>query len=127
VEPRSGDERDVVAAAERRARALCERDADALRALHHPELRWTTHRGEVLDRERYVAGNASGDLVWHAQRLEEVEVTVAGCAAVLVGVVVDDVERDGERAVFRLRLTQVWLRGEDCWVCLAGHAGPAVG
>jgi hypothetical protein len=50
---------------------------------------------------------------------------VDGDAAVLVGVVVDEVERDGERAVFRLRLTQTWVRGEAGWVCLAGHASAA--
>lgn len=120
---RVGDEeREVIAAAERRARALCSSDADALRALHHPDLRWTTHRGVVLDREAYIAGNTGGDLVWQAQRLEEVEVTVDGEAAVLIAVVVDEVERHGQRAVFRLRLTQTWVRREVGWVCLAGHA-----
>lgn len=113
---------EVIAAAERRARALCERDAEALRALHHPDLRWTTRRGEVLDREAYIAGNVEGELVWHAQRLEDVSVVVDGDTAVLVGIVVDEVERDGERAVFRLRLTQTWVRREGGWVCLAGHA-----
>ena len=113
---------DVIAAAERRARALWGRDADALRAMHHPGLRWTTHRGKVLDRDAYVAGNVGDELVWHSQRLEDVSVVVDGDTAVLVGVVVDEVERDGERAVFRLRLTQTWVRREGRWVCLAGHA-----
>ena len=115
---------DVVAAAERRAHALVDRDREALLALHHPELRWTTHRGDVLDRERYVRGNTEGDLVWRAQRLEDVEVTVAGDAAVLTAVVVDEVEQDGAAVTNRLRLTQVWTRDGDGWVCLAGHAGP---
>jgi ketosteroid isomerase-like protein len=118
---------EVLAAAERRARALCERDADALRALHHPDLRWTTHRGVVLDRESYIAGNVEGDLVWRAQHLEDVTVVVEGDTAILVGVVVDEVERHGERAVFRLRLTQTWVRGEAGWVCLAGHASTLPG
>jgi hypothetical protein len=122
VTPVGEDEREVIAAAERRARALCSSNAEALRALHHPGLRWTTHRGVVLDREAYIAGNVGGGLVWHAQRLEDVEVTVEGQTAVLVCVVVDEVECDGERSVFRLRLTQTWVRGEAGWVCLAGHA-----
>jgi hypothetical protein len=117
---------EVLAPAERRARALCERDADALRALHHPDLRWTTHRGEVLDREAYIAGNVEGDLVWHSQRLEQVSVVADRDTAVLVGVVVDVVERDGERKTFRLRLTQTWVRSGGGWVCLAGHAGPVL-
>jgi ketosteroid isomerase-like protein len=115
---------DVVAAAQRRARALAERDAETLLALHHPDLRWTTFRGDVLDRESYVRGNTEGELVWRAQRLEDVEVHAAADAAVLTAVVVDEVERAGARETYRLRLTQTWVRGADGWVCLAGHAGP---
>jgi hypothetical protein len=44
-----------LAAAERRSAALVARDAEALRALHHPDLRWTTHRGDVRDRDAYTA------------------------------------------------------------------------
>jgi hypothetical protein len=119
-------EEEVLAAAERRARALADRDAGELLRLHHPALRWTTHRGEVLDRERYVAGNTEGTLVWRRQRLEDAEVTVAGDTAVLVAVVVDEVEQDGAPLEHRLRLTQTWVRSDDGWVCLAGHAGTAV-
>jgi ketosteroid isomerase-like protein len=114
----------VLAAAERRARALAGRDAETLRALHHPDLRWTTFRGDVLEREAYVRGNTEGELVWRAQRLEDVEVHVAGDTAVLTAIVVDEVERAGARETYRLRLTQTWVRGTDGWVCLAGHAGP---
>ena len=41
------------------------------------------------------------------------------------GIVVDEVERDGRPETFRLRLTQVWVREDERWQCLAGHAGPA--
>lgn len=92
----------------------------------HPELRWTTYTGAVLDRDAYVAGNTEGSLVWHAQRVEEPLVTVVGDTAVLTAVVVDEVERDGTRETFRLRLTQTWVREHGVWRCLAGHAGPRV-
>ena len=97
-------ESEVLAAAEARAVALAAGDADALHELHHPDLRWTTDRGEVLDRDRYIAGNTSGELVWHAQRLEDASVAVAGDTAVLTAIVVDDVSRAGDRR------------------CLSGHA-----
>ena len=116
----------MLAAAARRARALADGDAEALRALHHPELRWTTYRGDVLDRETYVRGNTDGSLRWLAQRLEDATVVVAGDAAVLTAVVVDEVERDGLRQTFRLRLTQTWVRDGDGWAVLSGHAGPPV-
>jgi hypothetical protein len=120
------DEADVLAAAQLRAAALARGDADELRRLMHPELRWTTHTGSVLDRDGYVAGNTEGSLVWHEQRLELPRVTVVGHTAVLTAIVLDEVERGGRRETFRLRLTQTWVREHGTWRCLAGHAGPRV-
>ena len=116
----------VIQAAQARAAALTARDADGLRRLLHVDLRWTTFRGEVLDRESYVQGNTAGELTWLDQRLEDVSVSVVGDTAVLVGVVVDTVQREGAPRRFRLRLTQTWVRTGDEWLCLAGHAGPEV-
>ena len=59
----------VLARAEQRATALATADAAGLRALLHPEFRWTTHVGEVLDRETYIASNTTGRTVWHGQTL----------------------------------------------------------
>ena len=115
-------EDEVLAAARCRAGALAARDSDALRALHHPQLRWTTHLGAVLDRDAYIAGNTESDLVWRSQRLEEPEVAIVGDTAVLTATVVDEVERAGEPQTFRLRVMQTWVREADRWVCLAGCA-----
>jgi Domain of unknown function (DUF4440) len=119
------DEADVLAAARRRAQALVDRDATMLAELHHPALRWTTFRGDVLDRARYVRGNTESDLVWLGQQLDDPEVVVAGDTAVLTAMVHDEVERDGVSQTFSLRLTQTWIRTPEGWRCLAGHAGPA--
>ena len=90
----------------------------------HPMMRWATHTGAVLDRDTYIAGNTDGSLVWHEQRLEQPTVVVVGDTAVLTALVVDQVERDGERETFRLGLTQTWVREGRAWRCIAGHAGP---
>jgi ketosteroid isomerase-like protein len=116
----------VLAAVGERAAALAEGDAARLRALLHPGFRWTSHRGEVFDREGYVAANTGGALVWRRQVVAAPDVVVAGEAAVVTGVVRDDVERDGVPATFAMRLTQVWIRDGGGWVCLAGHAGPVL-
>jgi len=82
--PQSGSPEDeVIAAALRRAAALADADAAALRLLMHPDLQWTTLRGEVLGYADYIAGNTSGDLRWRAQRLADVKVAVVGDTAVL--------------------------------------------
>jgi hypothetical protein len=116
---------EVLAAARARAGALAGGDRAALGRLLHPRFRWTTHRGAVLDREAYLAGNVDGGLIWVSQRLDDVDVQVAeDRVAVLTAWVTDEVVRDGEPQTFRMRLTQIWLRTGDGWVCLAGHAGP---
>ncbi|MBE2318547.1 nuclear transport factor 2 family protein [Solirubrobacter sp. CPCC 204708] len=115
---------EVLAAAARRSEALVARDPVVLRELHHPDLRWTTHRGDVRDRTAYIAGNTEGDLVWRAQHLLEVEVLVHGDTAVLVGVVHDEFERAGEPGTLDMPLTLTWVREEGTWRVLAAHAGP---
>jgi uncharacterized protein (TIGR02246 family) len=120
------DTDDVLQAATERAEALRRGDAGTLRSLMHPQLRWTTFRGAVLDRDDYINGNTNGSLRWHAQRLLDPRVAVVGDTAVLTAVVADDVTHDGGRETYRLRLTQTWVRQDGKWLCLSGHAGPRV-
>ena len=115
---------EVLATAARRSAALGARDPVLLQELHHPDLRWTTHRGDVRDRDAYIAGNTEGDLVWRAQHLLEAEVLVVGDTAVLVGVVHDEFERGGEPGALDMPLTLTWVREEGTWRVLAAHAGP---
>ena len=119
---------DVLAAAQQRARALRAGEADGLRRLLHPELRWTTHTGLQLDREGYIASNtgAQQTVRWVRQRLEDPDVTVVGDVAVLVCVVADTVVPAGrtDEVTHRMPMTQVWVRAHRGWQLLAGHAGP---
>jgi hypothetical protein len=126
----AGDEDQVLTAARARAAALAAGDAVALRDLLHPEFGWVSHRGDVFDRDRYVAANtAPGGLRWRAQRLEQPQVHVVGDAAVLRCIVTDVVTgADNGEVQARMLLTQTWVRDDIAgWVCLAGHAGPRLG
>ena len=118
-------EEEVVAAATARAAALARGDADALRARLHPLFAWTSHRGDVFDRETYVRRNTGGDVRRHDQALEDVHVVVVGDTAVLRCTAVDRVDADGSD-VFRMPMTQTWVRSGEGWLCLAGHAGPRI-
>jgi ketosteroid isomerase-like protein len=120
-------EEEVARAAVRRAAALAAGDEAALRLLMHPDLWWTTFRGEVLGYEAYIAGNTRGDLRWRAQRLEDVKVAVVADTGILTAAVTDEVSRDGCDHAFRLRLTQTWVRTPQGWRCLAGHASLPAG
>ena len=115
-------EQEVRDAARRRADALTAGDEGALRQLMHPDLLWTTFRGEVIGYEEYIAGNTGGSLHWRGQRLDDVRVAVAGDTAVLTALVQDDVTRDGRDRTFTLRLSQTWVRTDGGWRCLSGHA-----
>jgi ketosteroid isomerase-like protein len=119
------DEREILAAAERRAAALAAGDSDALRALLHPDFGWTSHTGRRFDRDGYIDANVGGPTRWHAQRLTDVAVAVVGDTAVLRCLVEDEVTVADERSTFRMPVTQTWVRTGAGWRCLAGHAGPA--
>jgi ketosteroid isomerase-like protein len=117
---------EVLQAARQRADALVAADVETLRSLLHPDLRWTTFRGDVLNRDDYITGNTDGSLRWLGQTLLSPEVVLAGDTAVVTATALDEVERDGREESFSLRLTMTWVRSETKWQCLAGHAGPVV-
>ena len=119
------DEKQVLDAAQARARALARGDAAALLGLLDERFRWTTHLGEVLDRTEYVARNTAGHTVWRSQDLSNPRVVVVGDTAVLHADVIDVVlSGSPEPEEFRMPMTQVWVRASGGWRCLAGHAGP---
>lgn len=118
-------EQQVIAAAEDRASALEAGDAERLVGLLHEGFRWTSHTGETYSRSEYVRRNTEGHTVWRSQRLSGVEVVVVSGTAVLYAEVTDEVLGEGdEPETFRMPMTQVWVRQEGGWRCLAGHAGP---
>lgn len=116
---------EVLAAAEQRARALADGDAERLTELLHEDFRWTAHVGETYDRAEYVRRNTEGQTVWRSQALADPEVVVVGDTAVLYAEVTDVVlSSTREPTTFRMPMTQVWVRTGGSWKCLAGHAGP---
>ena len=119
------DEDDVIAAARERAAALAGSDEVRLRRLLHPEFGWISHRGARFDLESYLDSNLRGGNAWHDQQLQEPTVRVVGDTAVLRCVVEDTVAvGGGTPETFVMPMTQTWVRTEDGWRCLAGHAGP---
>ena len=114
----------VIRAAEARASALAAGDADRLSGLLHEEFRWTAHVGETYSRQEYIRRNTEGDTVWRSQDLSGADVVVVGDTAVLYAEVTDVVLADDGAETFTMPMTQVWVRQDGGWKCLAGHAGP---
>ena len=116
---------EVIAAARARAAALAAGDAERLATLLHEDFRWTTHVGATYSREKYIRRNTDGVTVWRSQDLNDPEVVVVRDTAVLYAEVTDVVvSAHGESETFRMPMTQVWIRLDGDWKCLAGHAGP---
>ena len=92
----------------------------------HPEFRWVSHAGERFDRESYVESNTGGDLAWDRAVLTEIDVVAHQRTAVLRCTVEDTVDHGHGPREYRMPMTQVWVRYDDRWVCLAGHAGPSL-
>jgi len=115
---------EVIGAAEARALALANADSRALGDLLHEEFRWTSHTGESFTRSEYIERNTAGSVAWRSQRFDDIDVAIVGDVAVLRVEVTDEITtRDGSER-FRMAMTQVWVRQDDRWRCLAGHAGP---
>jgi hypothetical protein len=118
-------EDEVLAAAGARARALATADAAALRELLHPAFGWISHRGEAFDRDSYIAANTGRDgVLWRAQTLEEVRISVVEQTAILRCIVTDVIAAEHGAERLRMPMTQTWVRHGVRWRCLAGHAGP---
>jgi Domain of unknown function (DUF4440) len=117
---------EVLEAARRRAAALATGDPEQLRSLLHPKFRWVSHTGERFDRDSYVESNTSGTNRWSSQRLSDIDVVAHPQTAVLRCQVVDEVDHGDGVQELRMPMTQVWVRHEDRWVCLVGHAGPSL-
>ena len=117
--------RQIIRAAEARAAALADGDAQRLSDLLHEDFRWTAHGGETYARQEYVRRNTEGHTRWASQVLRSPEVVVVGDTAVLYAEVIDVVLlADDAPETFRMPMTQVWVRCGGDWKCLAGHAGP---
>jgi hypothetical protein len=117
---------EVLEAARLRAAALAAGDAHELREMLHPQFRWVSHTGERFDRESYVRSNTGGSNRWARQELSEIKVVAHPHTAVLRCQVMDAVDCGEGVEELRMPMTQVWVRYDDRWVCLAGHAGPSL-
>src|SRR5690242_10677912 len=64
----------VLEAARARAAALAAADADALTRLLHEDFRWTSHTGELFERDSYIAANTGTTTRWSSQGLGNPEI-----------------------------------------------------
>ena len=110
--------------ARERAAALVAQDWAVVDAQLHPQFVYTNSQGNRLAKAAYLDFLTSGPLRWRNQSLEDVSVVHVEGAAVLHGIVVDDLLVDEEPHLWRFATTQTYVRVGDRWSYLAGHPAP---
>ena len=97
-----------------RAAALVARDADALAALMHPDLRYVHATGIRHDRDGYLQTLRTGPRFLEVVLTPEQILDLAEGAA-LSGRLFMRLQRDGDVIEARSWVTALWLRGPDGW------------
>jgi 2-dehydropantoate 2-reductase len=103
-------EQAVLAADARRRAAMVAGDADALRGLLGDDLTWTHSSGKTDDKTAFLAGIASGAVIYSALDVPEVAVARHGDVFVCHGTLDGRASRDGVEKTLRNRFLGVWKR-----------------
>ena len=109
---------------QRRFKAMCDGDADALGALLHDDLTYTHSSGAVDSKESYTRGVR--DKLWDYRSIEAGDATVSlngNAALVHCRLRIDVIARGVPRIVESVALA-VWV-DDGGWTCIAVHSTPA--
>jgi hypothetical protein len=117
----------VLAAEDRRYRAMTDADIDTLDALCADELAYTHSNGVRDTKAEYFAKLSEGYYVYHRIDHPVDRVEVAGDAAVVVGRMTADLDSGGVRKDIDCLATAVWIRTAGGWRLLAYAPTPLPG
>jgi ketosteroid isomerase-like protein len=109
---------------QRRFKAMCDGDADALGALLHDGLTYTHSSGAIDSKESYTRGVR--DKLWGYQSIKasDATVSIAGNAALVHCRLRIDVIARGEPKIVSSVALAVWV-DDGGWRCIAVHSTPA--
>ena len=113
------DVRAVLAAEERRYRAMQEADLAALDALCAEDLSYAHSSGVRDTKDEYLAKLRSGYYVYHRIDHPVERVAVAGDTAIVVGRMTADLDVDGTAKTIDNLALAVWTRASGHWQLLA--------
>ena len=109
---------------QRRFKAMCDGDADALGALLHDSLTYTHSSGAVDSKESYTRGVR--EKLWDYRSItpSDATVSIAGNAALVHCRLRIDVIARGEPKIVESVALAVWV-DDGGWRCIAVHSTPA--
>ena len=105
-----------------KADALVRRSAADITALLHPNFLLVTAGGKTIGRADYIDVGITGTLVYHGQKIRELEVRVFDDAAVASMLVDDWFTIDGREIIQTYRNLSVFTRLDGRWVWAANQA-----
>lgn len=112
----------ITAAEERLRTAMLASDVDALRAMLAPDLVFTNHVGQLLDRQADLESHRSGALKLRAMTPSETRIQVHGGAAVVSVRMRVEGAFAGVPFAEDFRYTRVWHLSDDAgWRVVAAH------
>jgi Domain of unknown function (DUF4440) len=116
----------VLAAEERRCRAMLANDVQTLAGLIDDELHFSHATGSVDNKEAYLAKVAAGRIVYSSIQWSEEKVLSLGEAALLMGRMTSVVRVDGKEKQLDNRVLAAW-KHDGCWRLLAFQSTPLAG
>ena len=121
----SGEEAAVTRAVDALIRAMIAADKAQLEAVTAPELSYGHSSGQIENRQQFVDGVVSRDLVAKSIDLSDRRVTIVGNDAIVRhNFTADPVNREGKTVRVCIGQMQVWQKRGGDWLLLAHQAYP---
>ena len=109
---------------DRRYRAMCEADADALEALLADTLVYTHSYGGADSKASYLDGIRSKKWLYRKIERPEENIQVHGDCAVITGRVRIELLSEGKPKMLNSAFTNVWIKGAKGWQMVAWQSTP---
>ena len=118
--------KEILQIEEERSQALLKGDVDKLKRIYADQVAYCTEHGKVLTLEQHLANIKERKQVFNSVVHKDVKVHAFGNNTVAVtGLSVSDVRYPGQKADPRpRRYTNVWLKQDGQWRCIAHYETP---
>jgi uncharacterized protein (TIGR02246 family) len=105
-----------------KADALLRRSADDMANLLHPDFVYVNAGGHKLNKAQYIDnGCTSGRIVFHSQKVSELDVRLLGDVAVATMVLDDQFALEGREITATFKSLCVFAKKDGRWLWLAGQ------
>jgi ketosteroid isomerase-like protein len=117
--------KEILQMEEERSQALLKGDVETLKRLYSPEVAYLTEHGQVLTLDQHLANIKNRKQIFHSLVHKDVKVHVFGDTAAVTGLSVSDVRYTDQKVDPRpRRYTNVWLKQDGQWRCIAHYETP---